>query len=154
MLQGLLALIILPLTTPLWSAEIDMLLASKDAPAGVVFEIVSDESDLLGKLLPSLKKDINKLRERFPDLPVAIVTHGEEQFALSADNADRAATTHGLVRDLVSNNQVEVHVCGTHAGWYGVMPEEFPDYVDVAAAGPVQINDYEALGYEVITLTD
>jgi hypothetical protein len=47
-----------------------------------------------------------------------------------------------------------VHVCGTHAGWYGVTPEDFPDYVDVTTAGPAQINDYEAMGYELIVLPE
>jgi len=33
-----------------------------------------------------------------------------------------------------------------------VSAEEFPGFVDVAAAGPAQINDYRALGYILITL--
>jgi predicted ATPase len=34
------------------------------------------------------------------------------------------------------------------------MPEDFPDYINVSAAGPIQINDYEELGYELVVLTD
>jgi len=45
-----------------------------------------------------------------------------------------------------------VQVCGTHASWRDKTPEDFPDYVDVVPSAPVQINDYEALGYEVIVL--
>ena len=58
------------------------------------------------------------------------------------------------VKILVDIDKVDVHVCETHAGWYGVMPEDFPDYVDVVPAGPVQINDYESMGYELIVLPD
>lgn len=136
------------------SSEIDGIIARKEAPAGVVFEIVSDESDLLDELLPSVKADIQKLRVRFPDLPVAIVSHGTEQFALTSKNRSSEIQTHDLVKTLVKSEDVDVHVCGTHAGWYGVSQEDFPDYVDVTAAGPTQVDDYEAIGYELIILTD
>lgn len=129
-------------------------MAQKQAPAGVVFEIVSDEADLLGELLPSVKADIIKLRQRFPGLPVAIVSHGSEQFALSSKNYSAGQRTHDMVKSLVRSDKVDVHVCATHAGWYGVSAEEFPDYVDVTAAGPVLIDDYEAIGYEIIILTE
>jgi len=135
-----------------WSSDVATLLGRKEAPAGVVFEIVSDEYGLLGKLLPSVKQNIDKLRERFPGLPVAIVTHGSEQFDLMTENRNTASKTHNLVEALVAQDEIEVHVCGTHAEWYGKTPEDFPDYVDVSAAGPAQINDYIALGYEVIVL--
>mgnify|MGYP001823339748 FL=1 len=141
-------------STVAWSSEVDDIIARKEAPAGVVFEIVSDEPDLLGELLPSVKADIQKLRARFPDLPVAIVSHGTEQFALTSKNRSSEIQAHDLVKTLVQSEDVDVHVCGTHAGWYGVTAEEFPDYVDVTAAAPTQIDDYEAIGYELIVLTD
>jgi intracellular sulfur oxidation DsrE/DsrF family protein len=136
------------------SSEIDTILAEKEAPAGVVFEIVSDEPGLLADLLPSVKTDIEKLRRHFPDIAIAIVTHGTEQFDLTSKNRSSEQQTHELVEQLVRSDDIDVHVCGTHAGWYGVMPEDFPDYVDVTAAGPAQINDYEAMGYEVIILSE
>ena len=137
-----------------WSSEIDDIISQKQAPAGVVFEIVSDEDGLLGELLPSVKADIERLRQRFPDLPIAIVSHGIELFALTSKNRSTEHSTHELVKQLVKAEDVDVHVCGAHAGWYGVSAEAFPDYVDVTAAAPAQIDDYEALGYEVIILTD
>lgn len=136
------------------SSEIDSILAEKEAPAGVVFEIVSDEQGLLADLLPSVKTDIEKLRRHFPGIAIAIVTHGTEQFDLTSKNRSSEQQTHELVEELVRSDDIDVHVCGTHAGWYGVMPEDFPDYVDVTAAGPAQINDYEAMGYEVIILSE
>jgi intracellular sulfur oxidation DsrE/DsrF family protein len=128
------------------------LLAADEPPAGVVFEIVSDDEDALVELLPALKTDIERLRARFPDLPVAIVTHGTEQFALVAGNRANAPELHAITEELVTTGDVDVHVCGAHAGWYGVLPGDFPDYVDVAAAGPAQINDYRALDYVLIVL--
>ena len=138
--------------TSAWCNDVNSILAEKQAPAGVVFEIVSNEPGLLNQLLPTVKDDIIKLRQRFPGLPVAIVTHGAEQFDLLSENRSKENLSHGLVETLVKTNDVDVHVCGTHASWYDKTVEDFPDYVDVSATGPAQINDYEALGYELIVL--
>ena len=150
--KPLLKLLIITLSllnaTTAWSNDIESILKDKQAPEGIVFEIVSAEAGLLSKLLPTLKQDIIRLRKRFPDIPVAIVTHGTEQFDLTTDNKKTASIAHNLVEELVKSNDVDVHVCGTHAGWSDVMPEDFPDYVDVSPAGPTQINDYQELGYE------
>jgi intracellular sulfur oxidation DsrE/DsrF family protein len=131
---------------------VDALLAAGEAPAGVVFEVVSGDEDALGELLPVLKADIERLRTRFPDLPVAIVSHGTEQFSLTRENRKNDPELHAITEELVTDKAVDVHVCGAHAGWYDILPEDFPDYVDVAAAGPAQINDYRALGYVLIVL--
>ena len=134
------------------AASIDTILADEEPPAGVVFEIVGGEPGELGDLLATVKRNISELRARFPGIPVAVVTHGREQFDLTEDNRRSRARAHSLVRELVDSNGIEVHVCGTHAEWEGKTPEDFPDYVNVSAAGPAQINDYAALGYEVIIL--
>lgn len=57
-----------------------------------------------------------------------------------------------MTQQLVTNDNVPLHVCGTHASWRNVGEDEFPDYVDVAAAGPATINDYIALGYTLIKI--
>ena len=141
-------------TASAWSLELEDVLKAKEPPEGVVFEIVSDGHGFLEEVLPGLKENINRLRQRFPDLPVAIVTHGKEQFDLTTKNRETEAKTHKMVKKLVNEDGIDVHVCGTHAEWYGVMPEDFPDYIDVSAEGPAQINDYEAMGYDVITISD
>lgn len=135
-----------------WCSDVTTILARNEAPAGVVFEIVGGERGELGGLLLSVTRDIEKLRQRFPDLPIAVVTHGSEQFDLMTENRKTAAQAHSLAAELVNTNEIEVHVCGTHAEWYGKTPEDFPDYVNVSAAGPAQINDYVSMGYELIVL--
>ena len=137
-----------------WSNEINDILNEELAPSGVVFEIVSGEPGLLSELLPTVKDDIKKLRTRFPELAVAIVTHGSEQFDLLTANKSKTNLSHGLVEELVKSGDVDVHVCGTHAGWYDKAEEDFPDYVDVSTTGPAQVNDYVALGYKVILLPE
>lgn len=109
-------------------------------------------SNSLQWALPEAQKYIKRLRKRFPDLEIAIVTHGNEQFALQAKNDKKYKKVHSLTQQLVKSDNVPIHVCGTYAGWRGVSEEEFPDYVDVTAAGPATINDYISLGYTLIII--
>lgn len=133
---------------PAWAgqAQVDELLARPTPPPGVVFEIVSDEEDYLRETLPRVQEWIARLRARFPGLGIAVVSHGDEELALTAQAQGRYAGVHQAVQDLVAEG-VPVHVCGTYAGWQGVSPEAFPDYVDVVSQGPSQLRDYESFGY-------
>lgn len=137
-------------TTSANATYVDTIISRTHAPDGIVFEIVSGENDFLKKVLPNVKADIIKLRDRFPDLPIAIVTHGNEQFALLTENSRREKQVHDLTKELVKSNNIDVHVCGTHAEWKNKAPEDFPDYVNVSATGPAEIRNYIALGYELI----
>lgn len=132
--------------------KIETILSQKEAPTGIVFEIVTATTNSLNWALPKAKKHIKKLRARFPKLDIAIVTHGDEQFALQTKNNKKFKKVHSLTQQLVSEDNVPLHVCGTYASWKNVAEEEFPDYVDVTAAGPATINDYIALGYILIKL--
>lgn len=132
--------------------KIKEILSLQEAPAGIVFEIVTGESNSLEWALPEAQSYIKELRARFPKLDIAIVTHGNEQFALKKTNDKKYKKVHSLTQQLVQSENIPLHVCGTYAGWKGVSEEEFPDYVDVAAAGPATINDYVALGYILIKL--
>jgi intracellular sulfur oxidation DsrE/DsrF family protein len=133
--------------------SIDDILELKKEPAGVVIEIVTWGGDNLEWALPQAQKYITQLREIFPKLPVAIVTHGAEQFALTKDSKNENKKVHSLVQSL-GEADVPVHVCETFAGWRGLSAEDFPSYVNVAAAGPAQVNDYVAIGYELIVITE
>lgn len=142
----------------MWSAtadlrdEVEEIIALTEAPSGVVFEIISGEADRLVSLVPRLRKESERLRARFPGLSIAIVTHGAEQFALTADKTDRYGQLHTLVKQMTTADDIPVHVCGTHASWYNIPPEAFPDYVDVAAVGPAQAQQYVELGYRLIVV--
>lgn len=132
--------------------DVEALLVADEAPAGIVFEIVSGDADTLSNLLPAVRADIERLRARFPGLPVAVVSHGQEQFALTSRHKAKEPELHAIAESMVTGEDVDLHVCGAHAGWFGLDPEDFPDYVDVSASGPAQINDYRALDYVHITL--
>jgi len=134
-----------------FATGVEDLLARNEAPQGVIFEIVEDDETALREHLPAVRDAIARLRQRFPRLEFAVVSHGREEFALQSRYRDDEAEIHAQVRALV-DDAVPVHVCETHAGWYGVTAEDFPAYVDVAPSGPAQISLYEELGYELIVI--
>lgn len=152
-MNRLFLLLTLLFTGPLASASsFDEILSMETAPPGVVIEIVSGDEELLRSLLPKVRINIKSLRDRFPELPIAIVSHGTEQFMMTSAKAEEEQGTHRLVESLVKSDDVEFNVCGTHASWYDVLPEDFPDYVNVTPAGPTRIAQYEELDYELIVL--
>ena len=145
------ALWILPSAVADSERDIAFILQAQHPPKGVVFEIVAGGESDLQRFLPRVHSAIERLRERHPGLRFAVVSHGTEQFGLLSSRRERLAPVHSAVRKLVSQD-VPVHVCGTHAAWEGFSREDFPDYVDVAAAGPEQIRAYQRQGYALIRL--
>jgi intracellular sulfur oxidation DsrE/DsrF family protein len=131
--------------------DIDALLALPEPPDGVVFEIVEAEKWALADLLPRVREAVERIRARYPDTEFAVVSHGREEFALQTRYQDEYAEIHRQVQSLVADD-VPVHVCETHANWMGVTAEDFPDYVDVAPAGPAQVSLYQELGFYLIVV--
>ncbi len=132
--------------------EVEEILSRQEAPTGIVFEVVTGTNNSLKWALPEIQDYIKEIRTRFPDIDIAIVTHGDEQFALKTSNNKKYKKVHSLTQQLVQKNNIQLHVCGTYAAMKNVEEEEFPDYVDVTAAGPATINDYVSLGYILIRL--
>lgn len=128
------------------AATLDEILAMSEEPTGIVVEVLESGPDDLEEIIPAIQAAARQLRKRFPDLPVAVVSHGYEQFALTKKNIKRYPELETGIKDLV-DGEIDVHVCGTHASWYGITPEEYPEYINVSATGPAQINDYMNLGY-------
>ncbi len=141
---GLIALTSSAIAAPL---TLDELLARPEAPHGVVFEIADRDPRALDVALPWVKQAAQRLKTRFPALPMALVTHGQEMFALQTSTRDSNPAVHQMVESLSRDNGIPVHVCGTYAGRRGLAAEDFPAYIDVAPAGPTQIHNYEALDY-------
>ena len=123
------------------------LLKQNEAPEGVVFEIITADDNGLEWAMPRTRQYIRQLHEKFPQLAIAVVTHGREMFALQNRDIDANQHVHNQVQSLLQDEKVSLHACGTYAGWRGLTREDFPAYVDVTASGPATINDYVALGY-------
>lgn len=145
------SILLCSLGTVLANDDVDALLAQAEPPHGVVFEIVEADEAALEELLPLVRGAIRKIRARFPETEFAVVSHGREEFALQTRYQGEHAEIHQQVQALVATD-VPVHVCETHAGWYGVSAEDFPDYVNVAPTGPGQVQLYQELGYELIVI--
>lgn len=145
------ALLLSTLGTVSANEDVEVLLARSESPQGVVFEIVEVDEAALEELLPQVRDAIRKIRNKFPDTEFAVVSHGREEFALQTRYQGENAEIHQQVQSLVTDD-IPVHVCETHAGWYGVTAEDFPEYVNVAPTGPGQIKLYQELGYELIVI--
>ena len=130
---------------------VDFILKSDPPPLGVVFEIVEGDPKALAWAIPQAIKFSKQLRNKFPNIDIAVVTHGKEQFALTTERTKDNEKVHKAVKSLVADN-IPVQVCGTHASWYGKTEKDFPDYVEVVPAAPTTINNYEDMGYEKIVL--
>jgi hypothetical protein len=117
-------------------ATLDELLARPMAPPGVVFEIIDRDPGALEVALPWVKQAAQRLKARHPGLPMALVTHGQEMFALQTGKRAGNEAIHQIAESLSRDDGIPVHVCETYASWRGVAPENFPAYVDVAHSGP------------------
>lgn len=132
--------------------QIKDILEAEVEPFGVVFEIIEGKADDLNWAIPQIKKYAEQLRAKFPDIGVAVVSHGKEEFGLMTDKQKKYAKVHKTVKSLVEDSNIPVHVCGTHASWYNVKPDAFPEYVDVTPAGPTEIRNYEEMGYTLVVI--
>jgi intracellular sulfur oxidation DsrE/DsrF family protein len=113
----------------------------------VVFEIVDRDPRALEVALPWVRQASQQLKTRFPDLPMALVTHGQEMFVLQSGARESNAAIHELAESLSRDDGIPVHVCETYANRRALAAEDFPAYIDVAPEGPAQVRNYEALDY-------
>ena len=132
--------------------DVARLIAAGTPPPGVVFEVVSGDEATLERVLPVIREHARALRARFPDLPVAVLTHGSEQFSLLSETAGRYADLHALVAALGEDDGVPVQVCGNHASWRGKGREDFPDDVEVVSAAGATLAGYRDAGFVVIVM--
>jgi intracellular sulfur oxidation DsrE/DsrF family protein len=132
-------------------SEIDRIL-SGDKPPGILFLVMEHDEEALNWVLPRIVHYTAQIREKWPDLNVAVLSHGDEMLALVYDLTPLYPGIHQNVYDLVNTYNVYFHVCGTFAEMSGYSPSEFPDYVDVVPFGPAQIQDYRGLDYRVLSI--
>ncbi len=144
---GLFALVAVAGPVAAAAVTLEDLLARPVAPAGVVFEIVDRDAGALDVALPWVKEAAQRLKARHPGLPMALVTHGQEMFALQTGKRAENEAIHQIVQSLIRDDGIPVHVCETYAGRRGLAAEDFPAYIDVAPTGPAQIRNYELLEY-------
>ncbi len=131
---------------------VNQVLKQDTPPPGIIFTVREYDEDALYWVLPRVEKYLLELRQRYPKLQIAMLSHGDEIVSLTSDNRKNHKTTHNLLQKLVTQHGLLFHVCGTMAEMSGLDPEDFPDYVDVVPYGPSQIEDYQHLGFVLIDL--
>lgn len=129
--------------------EVAAIAAQKNPPKGIVFEIIENKEHDVQWTIHLVNKASNQLRQRFPNLKIVVVSHGNEIFALTKSKRTAYQSIHSLVEQLKRNN-IPLQVCGTAASWQNKSAADFPEYVEVVDAAPVKIEFYEDLGYELI----
>lgn len=133
--------------------EVERIIQSGEEPDGVVFELMSWKQNTWQWASPMISQFSKDLREKYPELDIAVVSHGNEQFDLvkrpENDNLPGIAQLKSI-----SEDNVDVHVCGTFSGWRDVPAEAYLDFIDVAPSGPAQVNNYIKLGYKHVTLRE
>lgn len=132
--------------------KVEEIIKSNQEPFGVVFELVEGDKEAWQWAGPLIKKQTEKLRKKYPEISIAIVSHGYEQFALTKNHSRNNPKMLNILENLVSQQGADLHVCGTHSSWYQVSDEDYIDMVDVAISGPAKINDYLNLDYHLIEI--
>ena len=130
--------------------DIDKILTMTTAPNGVVFELIGQEnSTYLPTALTKIQAYKNQLKNKFPKIKVAVVSHGSEQFELTTNNATKEKKAHQLVKRITAAD-VPVHICEGHASWRQIKAKDFPSYITPSASGPAQIRQYQSQGYLLV----
>lgn len=133
------------------NSSVNALINANIEPEGVVFELVEYKVDAWDWVAPKIKQLTEQLKRKYPNLDIAIISHGNEQFQLTRKNLAKNQNTAFLLNNL-SKQGVGIHVCGVNSSWNGVSEDEYMDIVDVAVSGPAKLNDYINLGYVPIML--
>ena len=134
------------------TAQIERILALETAPTGVVFEIAQGDESALSWALPKVERYTKELKAKVPDIKVAVVTHGREQFGL-VDGFD-GSKAQKIRRKALQMTQAgtKVHVCGGHNEMRGVPDAAFPKHINVAPSGPAQVQALRDAGYALVQI--
>ena len=121
-------------------------------PEGVLFLVMEQDEEAFKWVLPRVIHYTQQLREKWEDLTVVVLSHGEEMFALRAEYRPLYEKMHQDVLMLVSKHHVLFQVCGSYANFSNVAPSEFPDYIDVVPFAPAEIENYRLMEFKIINL--
>lgn len=132
--------------------QVQKILQQTEPPEGVVFDIETLDSNALDSMAPYVTQQIELIRQRYPEVDIAVVSHGAEEFALQKQAQSENADLHTMFNQLVTEQSVSIHVCGAVGGLKNLTREDFPEFVSYSDSGMAQLNDYKALGYQVVVI--
>ena len=131
--------------------EIDRLLSGPE-PAGVLLLVMEHDEEALQWVLPRVIHYTGQLQGKWRELPIVLLSHGDEMFALRSEYGVLYPGIHKMARDLVENRGVVFNVCESWASNEGVAWDEFPDFIDVVPFAPAEIENYRHLDFKVINI--
>ena len=131
---------------------INQLISANIEPEGVVFELAAYESNAWNWASPKVDQLSKQLKDKYPNVDIAIISHGNEQFQLTSKNLAKNQYPVSLLDNLAKNG-ADIHVCGVNSSWNNVSHDSYIDIVQVAVSGPAKVNDYIKLGYQHIRLS-
>ena len=154
-LRFLPVILVLGYGVPVWSSSlpeaVERLLQTNQPPEGVVIELLSWDEKTWTWAAPRIAEIRQQLKNKFAEIDIAVVSHGGEQFQLTRQRESEQPQAIAQLRELTDQG-VNLHVCGTHSYWKDVPEADYLDIVDVSPSGPAQINDYIKLGYTLVKL--
>ena len=124
----------------------------KEPGAGIIFTVRDYDEDALVWLSSRIDYYLYLIRKSHPDLPIAILSHGEEVRSLRKDPEEQYIKLHQNIQRWIKGYDVTYHVCGSMADFLGLAHDSFPDYIDVVSHGPTQVKDYLDFGYHHVEL--
>ena len=131
--------------------EVDRILSGA-MPAGVLLLVMEHDEEALQWVLPRVIRYVGQLRAKWRELPVVLLSHGDEMFALRSEYDALYPGIHQMARELVENQGVLFNVCEAWASNEGVAWDEFPDFIDVVPFAPAEIENYRNLDFKVINI--
>ncbi len=131
--------------------EIDRI-SRQERPEGIVFLVMEQDEEALKWVLPRVAHYTRQLRNKWRGLPVVVLSHGDEMFALTGEYQALYPELHRDLRRLVEEHDVLFQVCGSYAAMSDVTASAFPSYVDVVPFAPTEIENYRALGFKMLNL--
>jgi len=127
-------------------------IVSKAEPDGVAFLVMEHDEEALQWVIPRVTHYVRQLRKKWHDLPIVVLSHGDEMFALQSQYETLYASLHEGVRSLVEDYDVLFQVCGSYAYLSDIDASAFPRYVDVVPFAPAEIDNYRQMEYRIINL--
>ncbi len=133
-------------------AQIERILTLDTSPVGVVFEVAQGDESALSWALPKIERYTKRLKDKFPNIQIAVVTHGREQFGLvDGFEGTRAQKIRRKALQMTQSGTT-LHVCDGHNKARGVSASAFPAHINVAPSGPKQVQALRDLGYVLVQI--
>ena len=130
---------------------VQQVLHAQQQPDGVVFEIMAWEDHSWEWAAPLLRSYVDRIREKYPAIDIALISQGVELFDLSLVAALQNTPALKQLATLAAEG-VHIHVAGDYARWKQLGENDFVDFAEVAVSGKALLEDYIELGFVHIRL--